>query len=102
MILLFLGGAYKMAEAKREQESMPNALLEEARSIISKKDMDKEGYIKDAMSFYIKEKKRIEIIEELKRGYQEMGKINLEIAETGLTEDLNNLFAYEKYVGEIV
>ena len=91
-----------MAELKREQNNMPNALLEEAKSIISKKDMDKEEYIKDTMSFYIKEKKRIEIIEELKKGYQEMSKINLELSETGLDEDLNDLFAYEKYVGEIV
>lgn len=81
---------------------MPNALLEEAKSIISKKDMNKEEYIKDTMSFYLKEKKRMETIEQLKKGYAEMSKINLELAESGLEQDLNDLNTYEEYVGEVV
>lgn len=91
-----------MAELKRERESISNALLEEAQAIISKKDMTKEEYIKKTMSLYLKEKKRMETIEAFKNGYIEMGKINLDLAESGLEQDLNDLNSYELYVGELV
>lgn len=91
-----------MAETEMEKKALSNALLQEAQYIISKKDMNKEDYIKDTMRFYIKEKKRMEIIEELKKGYAEMSRINSELAETGLEQDLKDLDAYESYVGEIV
>ncbi len=91
-----------MDELKREKISITNALYEVAQAIISKKDMTKEEYIKETMCLYLKEKKRMERIEKLKQGYLEMGRINLEICECGFEQDINDLKAYELYVGEIV
>ncbi len=92
-----------MAERKRETATEINALLEEADFIMAQKKLDKKEYVKQTMDFYIREKKRLDIIKQLKQGYKEMSDINLALAESGMQQDVNDLYSYEEHlVGEFV
>ena len=46
------------------------------------------------------EKRRIELKEQMKRGYLEMGDINLEIAENSLLSDESACEIYEEFLSE--
>ena len=52
------------------------------------------------MRFYISEIKRINFIESMKKGYQEMTEINLALAEIGLTADYETICRYESRLAE--
>ncbi len=91
-----------MAELDREKEQSNNRLLDQAHAIIAKKDMTNEEFIKSTMRLYLKEKNRLNLIESIKKGYEEMGKINLELAELYMQCDFIDLISYEKYVGELL
>lgn len=52
------------------------------------------------MKYYIKYKKNLEIKERLKKGYQEMGEINLAIAEMCFEADNKQLDGYEEKLAE--
>ena len=92
-----------MAEIKREKESEVNGLFSKIDFLINDKGSDDEERIKKTMDFYIREKKRLEMINQLKQGYMEMSEINLALAESGMEQDVENLSSYEDYlVGEQV
>lgn len=84
-----------MAETKRIMISLPNSLLEEIDGIISIEKKNRSEFIREAMRLYIRERKKMEIREKLKSGYMEMSRINLNLAEVGLEEDVRELFNYE-------
>ncbi len=84
-----------MAETKRIMVSLPNSLLEEVDFIVSMEKKNRSEFIREAMKFYIREKRKVEICEELKNGYKEMSKINLSLAEMGFEQDMEELDVYE-------
>lgn len=51
--------------------------------------------MKEAMKFYLREKRRMEVSEKLKDGYLEMSNINLALAEIGFDQDMKELNMYE-------
>ncbi|MCG8485654.1 MAG: CopG family transcriptional regulator, partial [Clostridia bacterium] len=57
-------------------------------------------FIREAMKLYLRERKKIRIREMMKKGYMEMGMINLEISEVGVEEDRLILEKYEKILAE--
>ncbi len=90
-----LGGANLMAETKRIMVSLPNSLVEEVDFIVSMEKKNRSEFIKEAMKLYIREKRKVEVYEQLKYGYVEMSKINLTLAEMGLEQDMAELNVYE-------
>lgn len=84
-----------MAETKRIMISLPNSLLEEVDDIVSMESKNRSEFIREAMKLYLRERKKIQIKEEMKSGYREMSQINLFLAEIGVEEDLNELINYE-------
>lgn len=90
-----LGGANLMAETKRIMVSLPNSLVEEVDFIVAMEKKNRSEFIKEAMKLYIREKRKVEVYEQLKYGYVEMSKINLTLAEMGLEQDIVELNAYE-------
>lgn len=52
------------------------------------------------MRLYIRKINRVEINAQMKKGYQEMGEINLALAELGLSLDMSSLETYEAEMAE--
>ena len=84
-----------MAETKKIMVSLPNNLVEEIDFIVSMEEKNRNEFVKEAMKLYIREKKKVEVSERLKDGYLEMSKINLNFAEMGLSQDMEELNIYE-------
>lgn len=83
-----------MAELKKILVSLPDSLLQEVDEIVSMEKKNRSEFIREAMKLYIRERHKIEIGEKMKSGYEEMSRINREIAEMGFNSDNK---AYEEY-----
>jgi CopG family transcriptional regulator/antitoxin EndoAI len=66
-----------VAESKRIIISLPTSLLEEVNDIISIENKNRSEIIREAMRFYLKEKRKSRLREEMRKGYLEMASINL-------------------------
>lgn len=73
-----------MAGAKKILVSVPYDMLEEIESLTKLDNINRSQLIRDAMKFYIDEKKKMLVREQMRRGYMEMAAINLTLAEEGL------------------
>ena len=90
----------KVSNQKKILISIPEALLFETDKFLSDANMTRSEFIREAMRFYLKEKKRKVMHELMKKGYAEMGDINLEIAEGCLSADNAALKNYEEKLSE--
>ncbi|MFZ5969468.1 MAG: CopG family ribbon-helix-helix protein [Bacillota bacterium] len=89
-----------MAESKRIIISLPNSLLQEVDNIVEIEKRNRSEFIREAMKLYIRERRKIETREKMKRGYREMGAINLALAEWGFHMDTCTLESYEARLAE--
>ncbi|KMT21112.1 hypothetical protein [Clostridium cylindrosporum] len=81
--------------------NLPEGLLEEFDNAHkSKSDKNKSEVIRKTVVYYINERKRKGLKELMKKGYQEMGNINCEISECGITSDCLELAKYEAGLAE--
>ena len=60
-----------MAETKRIMISLPNSLLQEVDFIVSSEKKNRSEFIREAMKLYIREKRKVEISENMKNGYKD-------------------------------
>ena len=70
-----------MAAAKKVELILPENLLETVDSIAKKENMTRSECIENAKRFYIEEREKRELREQLIQGYQEMAEINIKISE---------------------
>lgn len=70
-----------MPKVKRIMISLPESLLEEVDGLAMREKRNRSEFIREAMKYYISERKRRAMREQMKLGYQEMAKINLSLAE---------------------
>ena len=89
-----------MSENKKILISIPEALLSETDKFLSETKVSRSEFIREAVSFYLKEKKREGIRDSMKKGYAEMGEINSEIAEACVSADNAALKLYEQKLSE--
>ncbi len=73
-----------MANFRRIVVSLPSSLLKEVDGLVAVEKRNRSEFIREAMRLYLEERKRSELRESLKRGYQEMASLNLALAEEGL------------------
>ena len=86
-------------QAKRKiSVTLPDLLLEEVDGLASSLNRSRSELIAAALKQYLKERKSIELKEQLKKGYFEMGDINLSIAENSLLSDECAYKIYEEYL----
>ncbi|OPJ65102.1 CopG family transcriptional regulator [Clostridium oryzae] len=57
-------------------------------------------FIKEAIILYIEQRKKIEYLEKMKKGYIEMADINVEMADMGCSDDFKSLQEYEVWLTE--
>ena len=89
-----------MSNQKRILISIPEALLSEVDKFTAENKITRSEFVREAMSSYLKEKKKSIIRELMKTGYTKMGEINLEIAEECLSADNAALKIYEEKLSE--
>jgi CopG family transcriptional regulator/antitoxin EndoAI len=89
-----------MAESKKIEVDLPENMLKEFDEILEKDNKNRSEFIRDAIILYIEEKKKYRIRERMKKGYQEMSKLNQEIAEFGFAMDICDMCEYEVKLAE--
>ncbi|SEG70702.1 CopG family transcriptional regulator / antitoxin EndoAI [Paenibacillus sp. UNC499MF] len=60
---------------------MPDNLLQEVDGIVEKENSNRSEFIRQAMKLYLLERKKRSLRESMQKGYMEMAKINLTIAD---------------------
>lgn len=70
-----------MADSKRIMVSLPTSLLEEVDGLINLEKKNRSELIREAMRFYLVEKRKSHLREQMRVGYLEMGRINLTLVE---------------------
>ena len=89
-----------MAELKKILVSLPDSLLREVDEIVAMEKRNRSEFIREAMKLYIRERHRIEIREKMKKGYEEMAKINVELAKVGFESAIEAFVVYEAILSE--
>lgn len=89
-----------MSKQKRILISIPEKLSAETDNLAACLNISRSEVIRKALRLFIKDYKKREIGEMMKKGYAEMGAINLEIAEGCLSADNSQLSNYEEKLSE--
>lgn len=69
-----------MTDSKRIMVSLPASLLEEVDGLTNMEKKNRSELIKEAMRFYLEEKRKTRLREQMRAGYLEMARINLALA----------------------
>lgn len=85
-----------MAEQKKILVSLDKAFLSELDAYLKTIAMSRSEFVRRAMRFYMQENRRELIRLAMEDGYQEMGKINLEIANACFHADSEAIIRYEE------
>lgn len=94
-------GGIQLAQLKKIQVNLPEGVLSEMDSLIEKNHSDRNQIIAEALKRYLRERKKIGIKAELRRGYKEMAEINLCLAEEYTESDYLQLREYEQRLKEM-
>ena len=89
-----------MSRQRKILITVPDSLLTEVDDFASSQNINRSEFIRDAMRLYIKEHKRMDIYNRMKKGYEEMAEINLDIAEFCVSADDAQQRAYEVKLSE--
>ena len=90
-----------MAELKKILISLPDNLLKEIDHIVSVEKTNRSEFVREAMKLYLREKRKIEMRDRMKKGYQEMADINIRLAELCMDADSDQQQKYEERLGEL-
>lgn len=90
-----------MAELRKILVSLPDNLLKEIDNIVSVEKTNRSEFVREAMKLYIREKRKIQMVDSMKKGYQEMAEINIRLAEMCIDADCNQNQNYEERLGEL-
>ncbi|NLW55876.1 MAG: ribbon-helix-helix protein, CopG family [Firmicutes bacterium] len=73
---------------------LPESLLEAVDEVAEREYSSRSAFIRAAMQHLLEEKKLAEKREKMAYGYQLMGPLNLELAEEGISEELEEIDRY--------
>jgi len=90
-----------LAELKKILISLPDNLLKEIDSIVAVEKINRSEFVREAMKLYIREKRKIEMRDRMKKGYQEMAEINMMLAEMCFEADNDQQAIYEERLREL-
>ena len=77
----------KSNHTKRIVISLPQNLLKEVDGLVAQDKVNRSELIRQAMKFYLQERKKRTIREKMQRGYMEMAHINLHMAAEAFTAE---------------
>ena len=78
--------------------TLPDLLLDEIDTLASSLNRSRSEVVALALKQYLNERKSVELKEQLKKGYLEMGEINLSIANESLLSDECAYEIYEEFL----
>lgn len=84
-----------MAELKKILVTLPDNLLREVDYAATEDNLNRSELVREAMKLYLKERKKMQIREKLKKGYLEMTDINLKLSEMYISIDTEVQKKYE-------
>ena len=90
-----------MAESRKILISLPESLLKEVDSIVNIEKTNRSEFVRKTIQLYIRERRKIEVRDRLKKGYQEMAEINIKLSEIWFNVDNDLQLRYEKRLGEL-
>jgi CopG family transcriptional regulator/antitoxin EndoAI len=90
-----------LAELKKILISLPDNLLKEVDNIVSVEKTNRSEFVREAMRLYLREKRKMQMRDRMKRGYQEMAEINIRLAEMCMDADSDQQQKYEVRLGEL-
>lgn len=94
-------GVLFLAQLKKILISLPDNLLKEVDSIVAMERINRSEFVREAMKLYIREKRRIEMRDKMKKGYQQMAEINEKLAEIWFEADNDQQQKYEEGLREL-
>lgn len=94
-------GVLYLAELRKILISLPDNLLKEIDSIVSVEKINRSEFVREAMKLYIREKRKIEMRDRMKKGYQEMAEINIKLADICFEADNDQQLDYEERLREL-
>lgn len=86
---------------KRIMISLPDHLLREVDFVVAKENTNRSEIIRQAMRYYLVERKKKMIRESMQRGYLEMAKINLNIASESFHAEEDAVSTLERLVSGV-
>lgn len=89
----------KGSEKRRVSVTLPDLLIDEVDNLALSLNWSRSELVAFALKNYLNEKRSIERKEQLKKGYLEMGDINLDIANESLLSDESAYEIYEEFLG---
>lgn len=99
--LRLIGGInFYMSNSKRLVVNLSETLYNEFNKALEEDCKKRSEFIREAIILYIKEKKRLNIIEQMEKGYKEMAQLSLEFAEMGFASDMKEFKEYEAKLSE--
>ncbi len=81
--------------------SLPDNLLKEIDHIVSVEKTNRSEFVREAMKLYLREKRKIQMRDRMKKGYLEMAEINIGLAEMCFEADSDQQLKYEQRLGEL-
>ena len=94
-------GVFILAQLKKILISLPDNLLKEVDSIVAMEQINRSEFVREAMKLYIREKRKIEMRDKMKKGYQQMEEINKKLAEIWFEADSEQQQKYEEGLREL-
>lgn len=89
-----------MSQLKKVLITVPDSLLEAVDSQAKVENINRSEFVREAMKMYLSNKKKVAQKDELKKGYQEMAKINLSLAEAFFDAEEEAYLASEEKLAE--
>ena len=89
-----------MSQLKKVLITVPDSLLEAVDSAAKVEKVNRSELVREAMKMYLSERKKRARQEELKKGYQEMAEINLNLAQMYSFAEEECMSAYEEKLAE--
>jgi CopG family transcriptional regulator/antitoxin EndoAI len=90
-----------LAQLKKILISLPDNLLKEVDTIVAMENINRSEFVREAMKLYIREKRRIEMRDRMKKGYKQMAEINATLAEICFEADNDQQQKYEDGLREL-
>jgi CopG family transcriptional regulator/antitoxin EndoAI len=76
--------------------SIPDSLLKEIDTAVSIEKTNRSKFVREAMKVYLREKRKMEIRDRLRKGYEEMAEINMMLSEICFEADNCQQDEYEE------
>ncbi|BAH08210.1 hypothetical protein CKR_3159 [Clostridium kluyveri NBRC 12016] len=89
-----------MSTSKRLVINLSETLYNEFNKALKEDCKKRSEFIREVIILYISEKKRLNKISEMEKGYREMAQLNLEFAEMGFASDMKEFKEYEAKLSE--